>query len=294
MQNVTLKAEEFKLAIKATSVKEREARFEIEADYSEYYYGTALRGTKKPTKQQLIEGKNGDGGQLIWPRHITNKSIAVLSIGPATEYDLFVCTKDERFSNVVVKPFNTVDLTGPRFNYGTPYVSSNLIEENRARLSVQIYENCLMYYMVVTGDKVPTSEEIKNSNTMMYDGKRGNRLVTKHVWLNNLSSGTDYKVYCLAVDDHRNETRAMVSFKTKGVSTGIEVKEIRVKIYPNPASDIVYFPKSKQIELYSLTGKKVLSKKQSNVLDVSELEAGLYILKLLRDNSWQAVKIKVR
>jgi len=50
-------------------------------------------------------------------------------------------------------------------------------------------------------------------------------------------------------------------------------------IYPNPTSDILYFTQSKNVDVYDLLGKKVLSSIQAKYINVSSFAQGIYLLK---------------
>lgn len=58
-----------------------------------------------------------------------------------------------------------------------------------------------------------------------------------------------------------------------------------INIYPNPVKDILNFDKNNklQYEIYDITGKFVLNGNNNNV-DVSAIEKGVYILKLIKDD----------
>lgn len=65
-------------------------------------------------------------------------------------------------------------------------------------------------------------------------------------------------------------------------------EESDIKVYPNPAKDIlkVVIPKNKvdkQIEIYDLTGKQILTeiiKTDSKNVNISQLRTGMYFLRI--------------
>lgn len=84
---------------------------------------------------------------------------------------------------------------------------------------------------------------------------------------------------------------------TNSIETQIIKKE--VKVYPNPVDNFLYiekeFAKYKSIEIYELSGKLMISKKYYNPVDVSDLIAGSFILKLIEDESnFDSVKFTKR
>ncbi|MBC2845489.1 aryl-sulfate sulfotransferase [Winogradskyella flava] len=67
--------------------------------------------------------------------------------------------------------------------------------------------------------------------------------------------------------------------------------------YPNPTKDVINFTADNpidQIEVYSITGKRILSKRNSSFIDVESLANGVYMVKLFHDNSSKVMKILKR
>jgi len=79
-----------------------------------------------------------------------------------------------------------------------------------------------------------------------------------------------------------------------------EMQQIEARIYPNPANHRVIIETSEDIEqltLHSIDGKNVMTVEQAGTeiqLDVSKLEAGLYLLKLRSSESIGVFKLLVR
>lgn len=66
----------------------------------------------------------------------------------------------------------------------------------------------------------------------------------------------------------------------------------RFGLYPNPASSIINIETNtivNNVEVYNTLGKKVLSSKQK-AIDVSELQTGMYLLKIQTENNQQITK----
>jgi hypothetical protein len=65
--------------------------------------------------------------------------------------------------------------------------------------------------------------------------------------------------------------------------------------YPNPANSCLYFKnKYQMVELYDLNGHKILESKQSDILNISELQKGIYIIKLKMGNEFLVSKLIVQ
>ena len=65
-------------------------------------------------------------------------------------------------------------------------------------------------------------------------------------------------------------------------------------VYPNPTNDILNFSFNKhldQIEVYSITGKKVMSQADSNTIDLRSLAKGMYMIKVSVDNNSDFIKV---
>ncbi len=75
-------------------------------------------------------------------------------------------------------------------------------------------------------------------------------------------------------------------------------KEKKISIYPNPVSDMLYFEATdtiiEKIMVFDLSGRKILEQNQVNNLQVSDLQKGNYILKIVSDKGIQTEKIIVK
>lgn len=72
------------------------------------------------------------------------------------------------------------------------------------------------------------------------------------------------------------------SFSTLSINE-VTLLAVSVKVFPNPASDIVTVESNvtiKNIEFYDVLGKRVLTTTQTNVIGIEQLPAGVYILKI--------------
>jgi len=72
-------------------------------------------------------------------------------------------------------------------------------------------------------------------------------------------------------------------------------KESAVKLYPNPAQHTLYIKSLNTIEhiaVYDITGKQVLQSEKvyNNSIDVSKLNAGIYMLRLEDANKNSSTK----
>jgi len=77
----------------------------------------------------------------------------------------------------------------------------------------------------------------------------------------------------------------------------VETNELqKLSIYPNPASDNVYISSNTtidSIDVYDILGKQVMALKQTEVIDVSDLNIGLYLFKITSGDQVHIKKIIV-
>lgn len=77
-----------------------------------------------------------------------------------------------------------------------------------------------------------------------------------------------------------------------------EVNALGLSIYPNPAKDIITIQTnlngSKEVQVYDITGKRILQDTTTSTLDISGLTSGLYILQITENNAIATVKLMVR
>lgn len=103
-------------------------------------------------------------------------------------------------------------------------------------------------------------------------------------------------------DLNYRQTASYSDFGGGGPSGLEDVKEAPVSVYPIPASDIITFSWDEKyprlnIELYDLTGKRIVSRSIENneTLAVDQLSSGIYLYKLMDNNELiQIGKISLR
>ena len=93
--------------------------------------------------------------------------------------------------------------------------------------------------------------------------------------------------YDVWVDDLSLEDAFMVD-----IASGIEddILASRINIYPNPASEYVLLdlPEASQFSLIDITGRQILSRTsvgQTERVDVSALESGIYFIQIIHDGN---------
>jgi hypothetical protein len=73
----------------------------------------------------------------------------------------------------------------------------------------------------------------------------------------------------------------------------IEIKSNLPPIYPNPTTDKIFIEINDfdEIELINIVGEIVLSTKGNPMLDLSNVSAGVYIVRINSDNQYKYCKI---
>lgn len=121
-----------------------------------------------------------------------------------------------------------------------------------------------------------------------------------------------YNTVCLEVDDYQIaqsnqypysewnilDTHVAVHFTDNAEQCSLSTQSFtqnKIKIYPNPVSDILYFETAdtviEKVMVFDLSGRKILEQNHVNTISVSHLEEGSYILKLFTDKRVQTEKI---
>lgn len=98
----------------------------------------------------------------------------------------------------------------------------------------------------------------------------------------------DFAQYYLSSND-LGLVKYTIDLRTLTVNEPTIITGKDLTIYPNPVEhelNIKTTKKINQIEIYSLTGQKILTSTKTNI-EVSKLSKGIYILKILTDDGQQ-------
>jgi len=130
----------------------------------------------------------------------------------------------------------------------------------------------------ITNPNNPIFVDYKNSrSTSTYSGDHGPEGIT-YIAPANSTTGKGYVL--VANEISGTITIYEVDENTLSSSDFNAVPKTFV-IFPNPASNsqIVYFNRVADIELYDITGKLILSEKEALSINTSKLQAGVYLVK---------------
>lgn len=116
--------------------------------------------------------------------------------------------------------------------------------------------------------------------------------------VSNLTSGSNYKLRLFRTLENVTE----IGFNTFSIlvdsDLGIMDESINaIKIYPNPASKTVHISSNfplEMIEMYDMLGQQIIKEYNSNEINVGQLKAGIYLLKILSNNSEDLKKIIIK
>lgn len=138
--------------------------------------------------------------------------------------------------------------------------------------------------------------------------KKGHSLTAPLCYIYDMTTGTlsDVTNGCYIFGTTSNEAGNMLltawskdldatCFTRYAVATGgvndATIGKNEVKVYPNPATDLINFSEAADVELTSLSGAKVAAAKGVTSLDMTGLASGVYVAKVTTAAGTTAVKI---
>ena len=188
----------------------------------------------------------------------------------------------------------------PVFENSTP--SSSNILGTSFTLEIDIDEAGTIYYVVIAdGASAPTSAEIKAGTGSGGFGQitAGSQAVNSGSFTHNfnvsgLTLTTAYDVYVVTEDDHVSPSLQALPTKidvTTSSVLGIEAVTLKnaVILYPNPFNDKLNIKASnaniESVLLFDILGKQIdnVELQEDNSLDMSNLNSGIYLLKVTTD-----------
>ena len=77
-------------------------------------------------------------------------------------------------------------------------------------------------------------------------------------------------------------------------SSGLDISVLpSMNVYPNPSTDIVYISEKANVEIYTVQGQLVGSYENTYKIDVTGIEAGLYIFKVFTEGKVHSAKVHI-
>jgi hypothetical protein len=222
----------------------------------------------------------------------------------------------------------SIDTDGPNTNAGYYYDVSNgflpIAELGtapgafllRVVANVGDKEVAMSSQMLGQANNVAIQLQESNIQGVAQSAKAAKSFIGYNVYLNNLEtpvagSIAEKEYVFTATDLPQNDTYvaavssvytsgeselATIEFSTLFVSVD-EVLSKAITVYPNPARNEIYIQNADnaQVMIYNLSGSRMLNIKQhgNNRIDVSMLDAGMYIIKIINDQKVYSTKITI-
>jgi Leucine-rich repeat (LRR) protein len=155
---------------------------------------------------------------------------------------------------------------------------TELGSESNQLTSLDVSTNTALTSLYCWGNQL-TSLDVRNGNNTNFT---------------NFYSSNNPNLTCIFVDDASYSTANWTDVDTTStfveddaacnvLSVGDNVFEVDVSVYPNPTDNYLFIEGNKNpisISIYNLLGKKVMSAKNTNKVDVKELSSGVYIINI--------------
>ena len=102
------------------------------------------------------------------------------------------------------------------------------------------------------------------------------------VFLENLADETDYEYMLCFYHNGSIYTASGLHYFTTEFDGISEISNNKIQIYPNPSSDFIIIEniEPQQITIYSLDGKLIKTVENANVVDVRDLNEGIYLINI--------------
>ena len=106
--------------------------------------------------------------------------------------------------------------------------------------------------------------------------------------------------FVFAVRAYNGATASFDQFSVEDLTLGINQNQIEgLKIYPNPVTNGTFFINTsanttKDVVVYDVLGKQVIKTSTTNAVNVSNLKAGVYIVKITEDGNTATRKLVIK
>ena len=211
------------------------------------------------------------------------------------------------FGDTASGNFNYSNLAAPKHFYNTPgsyTVTASCLHYGMHDTTTQI----ISIYVPPTVNLGPDTS-INDSIVLVLDAGAGFASynwstgdTTQTITINGASLGINTYPFSVIVTDTNGCKASDTILVIKG-NVGIKelAKNSKITVYPNPTSNIVNIKidtefETAKLELYNLQGQKLMQKEiteQKFELDVSELNAGIYKLRVITDVSSETLSIEI-
>ncbi len=222
------------------------------------------------------------------------------SMDPATEYTIYALPSDASNSFYPMQAVTATTTAGGGTGLSTLTINITDITFNSARVIVTPNSETSVFYDGLIRKSYADSIGMDSCIKIIKSSPYPQYSTDNWVW-SNLESNTAF--YAIAIGKNANSEwgdSTVVEFSTLTLSL-IESFSLKpLVIYPNPCSDIFYIETEGnticELQIFDINGKIVYDNKtlnNANEIDVSFLNEGSYIVKLISENEMRAGKIVI-
>lgn len=160
-------------------------------------------------------------------------------------------------------------------------------------LSLKSSENGEVFYLVMfTSNDEPTVDDILNAKSIAVSSG-----VAKTIEISELTKGTTYKVYCIALDELENQSEVQsTEFTTTTVGVDYE-NSADLTVYPNPTYGLFRVDSKdadiEQITIMNINGEtvQIISNDFDKEINLTEYEPQIFIVNILTKKGLTVAKI---
>jgi hypothetical protein len=165
--------------------------------------------------------------------------------------------------------------------------------------SLDVSTNTALQYLYCNSNQL-TSLDVSKNTALTYLSCYDNQLTSLDVRNGNSTNFTNFdstnnpNLTCIFVDDTSYSTTNWTGIdpnstfvENEAECAGLSIEDntfgLGVSVYPNPTGNYLFIEGNKNpiaISIHNLLGKKVMSAKNTNKIDVKELSSGVYIIRI--------------
>ncbi|MEO1253454.1 MAG: cadherin domain-containing protein [Bacteroidota bacterium] len=196
-----------------------------------------------------------------------NNSVG-LDFETSQSFELMINVADDEFSDTAVI---TISLTDVEEN-NAPTVSSSISDQNLNEGFLSITIDLSTVFTDVDGDDLTFSVAVVNTDIVIASIS-GTTLT--------VSEGAVGTTDITVTAEDGNGERVSDTFNVT-VNDVLSVNKSEISVYPNPATDRLYFNSSREliVEVLSLSGQTIKKQKVNSSLDLNDLNQGTYLIKI--------------
>lgn len=256
---------------------------------------TALQSLNCPSNQLTsLNLKNGNNTAITSFQAVNNPNLTCIEVDDATY-------STANWTNIDAQTSFSENCSDTTCNNAQPIIVSsttntvnfNLIDEpinNEEGCSgiVDDYADTWFEFVLESDGAVGINGSVNVNRFALYDACEGTEIACFNNFsiIDNLTNGTTYKLRVFrtaATASNTNFTSFEILYGETLNTEDVTSSKVSVALYPNPASDIVTVTSNlteeiDTISILDVSGKKLMSQNDSNVIDVRHLANGMYFI----------------